>query len=97
MKVVIHAPTPQALQRARSNAANLRAAVPDAEVRIIANASAVEKAVGERDGATDQCLTVCRNSLNKHGLAAPEGVEVTPAAIVLIAELQQQGWIYIRA
>lgn len=97
LRIVIHAPTPQALQRARSNVANLKAQEPNAEVRIIANSTAVEKAVGERDEATDQCLTLCRNSLNKHGLDAPSGVEVTSAAVLLLAKLQQEGWIYIRA
>lgn len=97
LKIVLHAPTPAALQRARSNAANLRAAAPQAQVRIIANSTAVEKAVGERDPGTDACLTLCQNSLKKHGVEAPGDVEVTPAAILLLAELQQQGWIYIRA
>lgn len=97
LKVILHAPTPQALQRARNNAANLRNAAPDAVVRIVANAQAVEKAVGERDAATDQCLTLCNNSLKKHSLDAPEGVDTTASAILLIAQLQQEGWLYIRA
>lgn len=97
LRVLLHAPTPAALQRARSNAVNLRASASQVQVRIIANSSAVEKAVGEPDPGTDTCLTLCQNSLRKHGVEAPGEVDVTPAAILLIVELQQQGWIYIRA
>lgn len=97
LRVLLHAPTPAALQRARSNAANLRAAAPQAQVRIIANSNAVEKAVGEPDPGTDTCLILCQNSLRKHGVEAPSNVEITPAAMLLLVELQQQGWIYIRA
>lgn len=97
LRVLLHAPTPSALQRARSNAANLRVAAPHAQVRIIANSNAVETAVGEPDPGTDTCLTLCQNSLRRHGVDAPSHIEVTPAAMLLLVELQQQGWIYIRA
>lgn len=97
LKIVLHAPTPNALARARSNATNLRNAAPGAQIRIVANGEAIADAVEKRDVATDECLVLCSNSLKKKELHAPEGIEVTTAGILLLAQLQQDGWIYIRA
>ncbi len=97
LKIVLHAPTPGALTRARSNATNLRNAEPNAQIRIVANGEAINQAVAERDAGTDECLVLCNNSLKKKALEAPEGIEVTTAGILLLAQLQQEGWIYIRA
>lgn len=44
LRVVLHAPTPEALERARNNALNLRRADPDAELCIIVNAGVVRGA-----------------------------------------------------
>lgn len=97
LKIVLHAPTPAALARARSNATNLRNAAPGAEIRIVANGESIEDAVTKRDAGTDECLVLCSNSLKKKELQAPEGIEVTAAGILLLVQLQKEGWVYIRA
>lgn len=53
LRIVLHAPTRTALQRARSNAANIRKEAPQAEVRIVANAEAVPQAIEHPDAAAD--------------------------------------------
>jgi len=96
IKVIIHAPTPDAVLRARSNAANLLKAEPDAQVKIVVNADGVVEAIND-SSEMDSCTVFCSNSLKKHSLEAGDGHEVTPAGILLIVQLQQQGWAYIRA
>lgn len=95
-RVLIHAPTAEALIRARRNAANLHKTRPDAEVLIIANASAVAAALTSPD-ATDPLLRLCRNSLAAQGLDNTQALAEVEAAVVTLAELQAKGWAYIRA
>ena len=97
MKILLHAPTEGALRRARSNFRNLVRDNPAVEVRIIANADAVPAALEERDLEADRVLALCENSLRARNLAAPEGSRTVAVAMRAIAELQQDGWIYIRA
>ena len=97
MNVLIHAPSADALRRARSNARNFLAIHPDASVRIISNADGAIAACGEREPQTDPLITVCENTLRATSLSPPSHLQTTPAAIELIARLQQQGWLYIRA
>ena len=96
LKLIIHASTIAALARARSNAANLLATRPDAQVRIVANAGAVSAALLHPDPRTDERLVLCHNSLASRGLQ-PGNLAVTPAAVLLIAELQAAGWAYMHA
>jgi len=97
MRVVLHAPTADALIRARSNLKNLLAADPDAEVRIIANADAVPAAIQNPDAETDAHLLLCEKTLKNRGLTAPPEFSTVPAAIQELARLQADGWAYIRA
>ena len=97
MNLLIHAPTAAALRRARSNARNLLAIHPEASVRIITNADGTIAASGEHDAQTDPLITVCENTLRAASRSPPTHLQKTPAAIELIAQLQQQGWLYIRA
>jgi uncharacterized protein len=97
MRVVLHAPTASALQRARSNARNLKARQPEAEILIVTNADGVPAALETRDPETDAGLRVCANTLAARGLKAPEGIATVPAAVETLAQLQIEGWIYIRA
>ena len=94
--VLLHAPTPEALIRARRNAVNLQQARPDAEVLIVANASAVAAALTIPD-ETDPMLRLCRNSLVAQGLDNTRALTEVDAAVVTLAELQAKGWAYIRA
>ena len=96
LRVLLHAPTEEALARARRNARNLRAARPEAEVLIIANAAAVAAALATPD-ETDALLRLCRNSLTAQGLDNPRGLAEVEAAVVTLAEYQADGWAYIRA
>ncbi len=96
LRVLLHAPTAEALARARLNARNLGKTRPEAEVLIVANAGAVAAALATPD-ETDTCLRLCRNSLVGQGLDNTAGLTEVEAAVVALAELQAAGWFYIRA
>lgn len=96
VRLLIHAPTPGALERARRNLANLLKAAPDAEVELVANAGAVAAAL-ERPDPLDTHLRLCRNTLEANALNAPPGIAVVAAAVLHIAQRQAQGWGYMRA
>ena len=98
LRIVLHAPTRNALQRARSNAANIRKEAPQAEVRIVANAEAVLQVLEQPDAAADAMTWLCPNTLRRMELQAAAPLQVLPqAAVLAIAVLQAQGWTYIRA
>jgi NitT/TauT family transport system ATP-binding protein len=96
VRLIIHAPTPAALERGRRNLANLLKAAPDAQVELVANAGAVGAAL-ESPHALDTHLRLCRNTLDANALAAPPDVAVVGAAVLHIAERQAEGWAYMRA
>ncbi|WP_458526610.1 DsrE family protein [Onishia taeanensis] len=96
LKVLLHAPTPGSLTRARRNAVNFQAARPDAEVLIVANGGGVAAALETPDATTDPLLRLCHNSLVAQGLENPAGIEEVEAAVVTLAEHQAAGWAYIR-
>lgn len=98
VRLVIHAPTPAALSRARANARNLLAVDPAARVEIVANAGAVRAVLEMPEAETDALTVLCRNSLAGQGLAVPAGAPATVDAGVLhIARRQHEGWAYMRA
>lgn len=97
MKVLLHAPTALALTRARRNTQNLLAARPEAQVLIVANGAGVREALEHPDPNTDVRLRLCLNSLHAQQLDNPRGIQEVEAAVVSLAELQAQGWHYIRA
>src|SRR5690625_7376003 len=94
-RVLLHASTPEALNRARNNAVNLAKQWPNSEVEIVANAGAVRAAL-EQTHATDACLRLCENTLQRLDLQCPEHLQTVPAAVVWIVERQKQGWHYLR-
>lgn len=96
IKAVIHAATPEALQRARNNAVNMAKHWPNSEVEIVVNGPAVPAAI-EHPHATDACLRLCENSIERFGVEVPETLKTVPAAIVWIIERQKQGWHYVSA
>ncbi|TDO15302.1 MULTISPECIES: hypothetical protein [Halomonas] len=96
LRVLLHAPTAEALARARRNARHLGKAHPDAEMLILANAEAVAAALAIPD-ETDPLLRLCRNSLAAQGLDNSSGLAEVEAAVVTLAERQAEGWAYIRA
>lgn len=98
LRVILHAPTPAALQRARNNAINLRREDADADVRIIVNAEAVGAALDTAHAEADPLTWVCPNTLARANRPNREPLHLLPGAAVLeIARLQQAGWAYIRA
>ena len=98
LKVILHAPTPAALERARNNAVNLRHADPGADLRIIANAGAVAVALDTPHTEADASTWLCPNTLariereNRHPLQL-----LDQSAVLAIARLQREGWAYIRS
>lgn len=97
-QVLLHAPTPDALQRARSNARNLLSDMPDAQVRIIANAQAVAACLNDQAHDSDAYTYLCPNTLRNQGLQAPSRLHVLDqGAVTTLVLLQQAGWLYIRA
>jgi intracellular sulfur oxidation DsrE/DsrF family protein len=96
-RVILHAPTPAALARARSNLRNLARADPAAEIRILANAAGVAAALDRPDAEADRHLVLCENSLRAQQLTPPETIATVPAVVQALVELQAAGWIYIRA
>lgn len=98
IRLLIHAPTADALSRARSNARNLLAAEPSAEVEIVVNAAGARAAVdGPPTPMGETAPILCANSLSAQNLAAPHGAIVVEAAVLHIARRQQEGWAYLRA
>lgn len=97
LKLVLHAPTAAALNRARRNLANLLAADPNAEVELVINGEAVKAEMAAPDPVSRPHLVVCRNSLDAAGLSAPDDARVTRAAVLHIAQRQAEGWGYFRA
>lgn len=98
LKIVLHAPTPGAVGRARSNAANLRKEHPAAEVRIVVNADAVREVLDAPDQASDPLTLVCPNTLARMGRSAPAPLTVlAQGAVLALARMQAEGWCYIRA
>ena len=98
IRLLIHAPTAEALGRARSNARNLLAAAPGATVEIVANAAGARAAIeGPATVAGETVPILCRNSIVNQGLTAPEGAPTVEAAVLHISQRQAEGWAYMRA
>ena len=98
LKILLHAPTPGALARARSNANNLRKQSPATEVRILLNAEAVAAALDNPDEAADGLTLLCPNTLQRIGRQARHPLTVLQEGSVLaLARMQGEGWRYIRA
>lgn len=97
MKLLIHAPTAAALERARVGAALLTRHNPEDMVRIVADGDGAGAAHATESPDTDHLLILCRSSLEVLGIAEPAGVEITPHAYELMGRLQKKGWAYIRS
>jgi NitT/TauT family transport system ATP-binding protein len=98
MKLLLHAPTPAALERARRNAANARRDRPNLQIAIIVNGGAVAAALDTADPrGTDPMLVYCENTLKGLGRHPPHGARTVPAAILALVDWQADGWTYVRA
>lgn len=97
LRILLHAPTADALQRARNNAANVIAAVPSAEVRIIVNAGAVAPVLDGPQTNLDELTLVCGNTLATIGREIRPPLKVVAGAVLTIAQMQRGGWCYVRS
>jgi uncharacterized protein len=95
--VLIHAPSPAAVQRARNNAANLLKLQPDTAIRIVVNAEGVAALLDTPRSDTDRFTLVCATTLERIGREAPAPLRTIPVAIVELTQMQLAGWIYVRA
>jgi intracellular sulfur oxidation DsrE/DsrF family protein len=96
IRLLIHAPTPAALERGRRNLANLLKLAPDAQVELVVNAGGVGAAL-DTPHPLDAHLRVCANTLVATQRTAPDGITTVPAAVLHLAERQADGWSYLRA
>ena len=98
LRIVLHAPTPDALARARASALNARKADAQCQVRIIANAAAVAAALDQPHAEADPLTSLCPNTLAHTG-RKPHGplTVLERPAVIELALLQQAGWAYIHA
>lgn len=98
LQIVLHAPTPDGLARARASALNARKADTRCSVRIIANASAVAASLDQPHADADPLTSLCPNTLAHTGRQAHAPLSVLEhPAVIELALLQQAGWAYIRA
>lgn len=98
LHIVLHAPTPDALARARNNAVNLLKDAPHANVRIIVNSKAVAATLDDPNSETDAITWVCPNTLKNldRCVSAPQRV-LAQGAVSELVRMQSEGWFYIRA
>ncbi|WP_417283254.1 hypothetical protein [Comamonas sp.] len=98
LKILLHATDAEGLQRARMNAVNALRAEPATQIRIITNAGGVAAALDAAHEATDGLTWLCPNTLQnlQRELRAPLQLLDGPAVLAL-ARLQTQGWVYIRS
>ncbi|MBU0783494.1 MAG: hypothetical protein KJ798_10120 [Gammaproteobacteria bacterium] len=98
LKIILHAPTPAALGRARNNAINVMREAPNAQVRIVVNAQAVAAVLDADAEELDALTWLCPVTLLGTNRESRTPLHVLPGAAVLeIARMQQAGWVYIRA
>lgn len=97
-RLVLHAPTAQALERARRNAGHAAKALGRDAVRIVVNGDAVAATLDDPDAQSDALTLVCGNTLERLGREAPTPLNVlSEGAMVALVNMQQEGWRYVRA
>ncbi|SDM08028.1 Intracellular sulfur oxidation protein, DsrE/DsrF family [Oryzisolibacter propanilivorax] len=97
-RLVLHAPTRAALERARRNAGNAARVLGQDAVRIVVNGDAVATTLDEPQPATDALTLVCGNTLKQLERQADAPLRVLPeGAVVALATMQDEGWRYVRA
>ena len=98
LKIILHAPTPAALGRARNNAINVMREAPDAQVRIVVNAQAVAAVLDAAEEEMDALTWLCPVTLLRTNRESRAPLQVLSGAAVLeVARMQKGGWVYIRA
>lgn len=95
-KLIFHAPTANALTRARKHIDNVLKATSDCSIELVVNAEATAYAI-KHPAPTDNYLRVCKNSLTAQKLVAPANLQIVDVAVLHIAQRQAEGWAYVRA
>lgn len=96
--ILLHAPTLDALARARNSFMNIQESTPERRIRIIANAHAVAAALDMPHEQADACTFLCPNTLQHLQRTPHMPLQMLAGpAILEIAALQTKGWIYVRA
>lgn len=103
-KVVVHVDEAAKVVMAQGNVQNLLAALPASEVIMVVNGPAITTlTTGDWTAfmsANPQVeVDACHNAMNSHHLAPadlPAGVQVVPAGVVRIVELQALGFAYLK-
>lgn len=99
---VIHAAdAPRDLQRAIHTAQNLREKFPDVRIRIVVNGPALTAVptLAPDELPENVGVSVCAIGLQRHDIAEteiPDGVQIVPAAPLIIIEEQFNGAAYLR-
>ena len=97
LRILLHAPSAAALQRARRSALDVLKVRPDTQIEILADAEGAEAALVRHEEATDHLVVLCEASLRRSGLGPPEGRRTAPLAALLLVHRQAEGWTYIHA
>ena len=71
MKMIIHARSPEAVIRARGDAAELQRENPEDMVRIVVDADGVAAVLEHLDPGTDHWVILCSSTMAERGLQAP--------------------------
>ncbi len=96
--ILLHAPTIEALARARNSLMNAQQVDPAIRIRIIANAQAVAAALDAPHPQADAYTFLCPNTLQQLQRTPQAPLQMLAGPAVLeIATLQAAGWVYIRA
>jgi len=104
MKVVFHVDEMEKWQVATGNISNLLKLQPDAEIVLVANGSGIQSYELKQARAfiaahPTVAFHACQNAMNSHNLTAedlPAGVQIVPAGVLDLIELQEQGFAYIK-
>jgi hypothetical protein len=107
LKIVFHVSDPDGWGPALSNVRNMVAQRPEAKLRLVVDGSGVYLLQGVSDltplfakyADAGVEFQACHNALNEKKIdpaALPRGIKVVPAAVVALAEAQQEGYAYIK-
>lgn len=98
VKILLHAPSPSAVARARSNAANLAKESASLQVRIVVNGTDAVSFLLDTPDQADTVTLICPNTLRRLEKSAPSPLTILgEGAVLAIAHMQQEGWLYVRA
>lgn len=104
MKAVVHVDNPTNWTHALSNLQNFLNLVPNADLILVANGDAI---TGYKNTQIKEKIAqlsnvkfhACRNSMNAHKMTdqdLPDLIEIVPAGIVDLTQLQMDGYAYVK-